>query len=109
MASEWGPLFDEVSEPEPSPLRVVEDLHDQRGVFCCWHLADRCPDGLILRDGVEYWTTESLWIPGHTPGRTYALRIDGVEYEFRRALRRRDPYSRNQRKSPERKTMKEAS
>lgn len=107
MKSEWGPLFAGLEvEEEIRPMRVVEDLEYQRGVLCCWRFVERCPEGLILRDGVDYWTTETLWVPGSTPGRTYALRIEEIEYEYAKVLRRRNPFSRGVR--PARKRTQEA-
>jgi len=107
----WGPLFarlDCMREPA-GPGRTVEDLEDQRGTCTCQYLYKILPEGLLLRDGKEYWTHESLWVRGQTLGRSYSLRFQGEEYEFSRVTDRRDPHAKESGDSREARISKRAS
>ena len=89
-AEEFGPLFAILDAN-----RRIVDLDDQREIECVnWHLFKETEEGLILRDGVDHWMEESLWIKAQ-PGsmRTFALRYRQEEYEFCRVLSRRSVHS----------------
>jgi hypothetical protein len=69
--------------------RLVEDI-----AVTTWRLVEVCSNGIVLRDGTpEGWSEETFWVPGVTPGRTYALAWQGREYEFREQLATFHPYS----------------
>jgi hypothetical protein len=108
----WSPLFAGVLAAAPqcslvAPLVLQEPLHCPAPhrqvdalVDTAWQIVASRPDGLILRDGPSNrWSEETLWSPGRTPGRTYAILVDGVEYEFRAQLATWNPYARDQRKT----------
>jgi hypothetical protein len=103
----WSPLFAGIPtvaqtsrmavlphrDPLPCPgrSRLVEDL-----VATTWKLVETRPDGLILRDGNgDRWSEETLWIAGSTPGRSYAVRHAGREFEFARVRATQNPYATN--------------
>ena len=73
----------------PFPARIVEDL-----AVTAWRLVEVRPDGIVLRDGPpDRWAEETLWVAGVTPGRTYAIRWEGGDYEFRSQLATWNPYT----------------
>lgn len=88
-AEEFGPLFAVLDEVKALQPRRVVDLDKTDGEFVSWRLFMETEDGLVLRDGVLHWMEETLWVLRRTPGRTFALRYQGHEYEFERVLARR--------------------
>jgi hypothetical protein len=75
--------------------RLVEDL-----AATTWQVLQVLPEGIILRDGPpDHWSEETLWGPGRTPGRTYAIRWDGREYEFRHQTATWNPHAHDPRKA----------
>jgi hypothetical protein len=76
--------------------RHVEDL-----AVTTWRLVEVRGNGIVLRDGPsdDRWSEETLWAPGVTPGRTYAILWEGREYEFRSQLATWNPYSFDRRTS----------
>jgi len=64
------------------PHRKTEALEDT-----FWVLHEVRPGGIVLRDGVEgHWYEETLWHPGGSLGRSYAIVHQGQEYEFHSQL-----------------------
>lgn len=102
-AEEFGPLF--ATPYELAANRRVVDLNDCEEKFISWHLVEKNDEGIVLRDGVDHWMEETLWMRGRTPGCTYALHFEGVEYEFSRLLARRsihaEPASRRSSNRPQ--------
>lgn len=102
-AEEFGPLFATLDDLAAN--RRVVDLDNCDEEFVSWHLVGKNDEGIVLRDGVDHWMEETLWIRGRTPGCTFALRIEGVEYEFCRLLTRRsihaEPASRRSSNRPQ--------
>ena len=88
-AEEFGPLFAVLDEAKALQPRRVVDLDKTDGEFVSWRLFMETEDGIVLRDGVHHWMEETLWVLRRTPGRTFALRYQGHEYEFDRVLARR--------------------
>lgn len=86
---EFGPLFAPLDEIKALIPRRVVDLEKTNEEFCSWHLVEETEKGIILRDGVQHWMEETLWVCGRTPGRSFALRYEGREYEFNKVLARR--------------------
>lgn len=86
-AEEFGPLFAVLDKPEPN--RKVLDLEGCDCDFVAWRLFEEVNEGIVLRDGVQYWTEQTLWVPRRTPSCSFALRYRGREYEFVRVIARR--------------------
>jgi hypothetical protein len=92
-AEEFGPLFAVLDEIRPLVPRRVVDLEKSGDEFCSWKLVEETEEGIILRDGVEHWMEETLWVCKRTSGCSFALRYEGREYEFEKLLVRRSIHS----------------
>jgi hypothetical protein len=92
-AEEFGPLFVVLDEIKPLVPRRVVDLDKTVDEFCSWKLVEETEKGIILRDGVQHWMEETLWVCKRTSGCSFALRYEGREYEFEKLLVRRSIHS----------------
>ena len=90
---EFGPLFAVLDEIEALVPRRVVDLAKTSEEYCSWRLVAETEKGIILRDGVQHWMEETLWVRRRTPGCSFALRFEGHEYEFEKLLVRRSIHS----------------